>query len=175
MTTWETFTVTHILASEHNVLAAEILFRHNTALALGAGFADNAVLTAVVPVESLAIFGAQANPDPAGRGPGIPTIDAPNTSYCTSKCGELGHYYDGYPTTLEYSNIKSIQEVEVVLGEASWETAYLSGDHPWGTLCLSTGFPIPAGGSCTNSWINYRPDDSSVLITDDTGTYFPSI
>ncbi len=44
--TWETLSVTGVLASDFDFLSAEIRFFHNTSLAGGAGYADNAVLTA---------------------------------------------------------------------------------------------------------------------------------
>lgn len=61
--TWQTFSVTHILSSEYNFVSAEILFRHNAALAASPGFADNAVLTAVAP------------PPPDADGDGVADVD----------------------------------------------------------------------------------------------------
>jgi len=119
----------------------------------------------------LGIFGAQADPDPGGRGPGFPIIEAPNTDFCTSNCGYLSD--DGYWNSSLIANVLPIAQVEDNTGlAATWSTAFLSGDHPWGTLCLSVDFPTPANGNrCTNSWLNYRSNDISELISG----LFPSI
>ncbi len=49
--TWQTITLTGVLAANYNILAAEIRFVHNSALSTFSGFADNAVLT----VEGIAV------------------------------------------------------------------------------------------------------------------------
>lgn len=133
--------------------------------------ADETALTEQsASLQQLPIFGAQATPDPGGRGPGFPTIEVENVEFCTSNCGYLAE--DGYNDPARIPLVKGIADVEAATGmAATWAPAFLSGDHPWGTVCLTSGFAPSVLNRCTNSWLNYRPDDTSVL----SGAYFPSI
>lgn len=165
-----------LVAAAVAVLTAAIPTNIVFATSAPAGATESEVGEQTPSLQQLPIFGAQATPDPGGRGPGFPSIPVENVEFCTQNCGYLAE--DGYgtgqgsPANSRIASVKSVADVEAVTGMAStWAPAYLSGDHPWGPVCLTDAFAPGVTDRCTNSWVNYRPDDRSELIAG----YYPSI
>jgi probable HAF family extracellular repeat protein len=129
-------------------------------------------------LQQLPLFGAQATPDVHGRWPNIPVVESEGVEFCTSNCGDLAE--DAYnlgersaAANARILSIPSIASVEAATGQpATWTKAFLSGDHPWGGVCLTSGFAPSVTNRCTNSWLNYRSDDTSEKLGNGL---FPSI